>query len=278
MNCIICGAPRASYVTADGEGICDRHSSYSWCQSCLRPIERGVYCASCNSTANHSVKSVEKIREQVLDWYTRMIGAHSLDSIPVELSGKPDLDYTTMGMTVWRTDGKHLDSSIFLFESLSADVLRSTLVHEYAHVVLLCDPLDFRFSGDSLTSIESEGFCEFMAYSFLGEPFIANTARQRKRLLSNEMLVYSDGLRMMLDRVGSQPDIPQLVGELTGRPIRRPAPAADRIRRAIPIPPIAPDSVVKQGTTRPLIEWRDHIKYPPIPPAPHKPERQQIKW
>ena len=278
MNCVICGAPRAAYVSADGEGICARHSSYSLCQSCIRPIERGVYCTPCRSTAKHSVKSVEKIRVQVLDWYSRMIGDHSLDSVPVELVGKPHLDYSTTGMTVWRTDGIHLDASIFLFESLSADVLRSTLVHEYAHVVLLCDPLDFRFSGDSLTPIESEGFCEFMAYTFLGESFIANAERQRKRLLSNEMLVYSNGLRMMLGRAGSQPDIPQLVVDLTGRPIRRPTRTIDRIRRAIPIPPIAPDSVVKQGTTRPLIEWRDDTNYPPVPPAPPKPERQQIEW
>lgn len=280
MTCALCGSDLRGRRNEFGDVVCLRHSSFGICMYCLRPIASDISDCTVCTKAKRKGKSTEDLRLLVLDWYTRTVGPHSLASVPVAIVGEPLLDHFVHGMTSWQTDGSWVESKISLFDGLPEVSLASTLVHEYAHVVLTCDPLDFTFSPASqgLTDEECEGFCELMAHTFLGEVMGSEGARVQRRMLENGILVYSNGLKAMLRRVAKSGDLPLLVSQLTGRPIRRPDPTGRVTGVPVSMPKLPENTIVKSGDTRPPIHWREGFTpEPALPPVPEM-VRKPIDW
>lgn len=280
MPCAICGSTRRGRTTELGDVVCDGHPRFEICQFCLRPTSPGhVACRKCLRTTRRT-ETLDNVRMRTLDWYTRTIGDHSLSSVSVHSVGEPALNSMVHGMTQWQTDGSFVESKISLYDGLPEVSLMSTLVHEYAHIVLVCDPLDFTFSpqGDELTSEECEGFCELMAYQYLGEEMGPEGARVQRRLLENGILTYSNGLKMMLRRWSVTKDLPRFISELTGRPIRRPDSSGRIPRPPVSVPVLPKDTIVKTGNTRIPIDWRDGGTREPRPTKPSPVTREPIDW
>ena len=280
MPCAICGSTRRGLVTELGDVVCDGHSYFEFCHWCLRPVGTGHgFCRMCSKSTRRG-RSFDDLRQRTLEWCTRTIGDHSLSTVPVFLVSEPALNSLVHGMTQWQTDGFFVQSNVSLFDGLPEVSLMSTLVHEYAHIVLFCDPLDFTFSplGDELSNEECEGFCELMAYQFLGEEMGSEGARVQRRLLENGNLTYSDGLKMMLRRWSTTKDLPRLISDLTGRPIRRPDSSGQKSRPPVAMPVIPKDTIVKTGNTRVPIDWRDGWTREPPPKTPSPMTREPIDW
>jgi hypothetical protein len=223
-------------------------------------------CNPCTATGLWTAAAVRPYSIPVINWLTSHIGPNQLDRVPLNLVGPGKFSGGQYAETAWRAVNTKFSAEITLLEGIPPLNAQETLANEFAHVLLVVDPVTWEFSGKHhLTPLEEEGFCEVIRALWIDHIGGANRDNRRTLLEVNTVDVYRLGFFAMWSRYQRLQNIEAFIQDTLGRQTSAPSfpvvqPSAPRIRintlnpTAFPSRPRSPIPVITQGHGhRPMI-------------------------
>jgi len=203
--CQLCRmAITGSYIQSPfGDSVCTRHGDPSQCANCLRfSSTREPYCGRCLQTAVHDTQQMRSSVSSVLKWLGSLLGNNGLSSIPTMVGTDDQFTAQCLGFTAWTSDGRTVDSKIFIRSGMPTIQCEQVLAHEYGHVLLVADPVNFGFTGglDASQAVEEEGFCELLSYLYISQVSHPDRDRKLHAIRENTTPIYGEGFRRLWNR------------------------------------------------------------------------------
>jgi hypothetical protein len=196
----------------------------SGCTACgsflnVQQREQISLCGVCDASRVRSQIALQPAQKLALDWYTRVIGPHRLDQVPLQLSGlsAAAISQGALGYTQCTSLGSQAAAEIYLAKSLHELQLATVLVHEYTHVLLFMDTITARAHPmEQLDLISEEGTCQLASMLFLETRRGAQAEFLRRCIEQDPSPVYGDGYRMMREELKAFTGLAHLLSSLTG--------------------------------------------------------------
>jgi hypothetical protein len=215
-RCFYCGVPIEGEYAQDAWGVvfCRSHlKSLNSCVYCGRLVdgekltgrttEAGIQCSICCETAVDTLEAATPLYDQIIEWAARR--NLSFPVVPIHLSNLRDLmskssepsgqrklgttrvsTTTCEGLTV-KVEVEHID----ILRGLPRILFCSVAAHEAGHAWL-------RSLGvDGLSHSEEEGFCELLAFTWLGMEQTPDRKFYAERIAKNEDAIYGEGFRRL---------------------------------------------------------------------------------
>ena len=230
------------------------------CRWCGRvAILKDQECGRCSTTGLRNAVAIRPYSTPVINWLNSQIGPNQLDRIPIYLLPAGEFSSVQYAETFWQAVNTDFSAEINLLEGIPPINAQEALAHEFAHVLLVVDPITWKFSGHhQLTPQEEEGFCEVIRALWIDHVGGANRDNRRTLLETNTIDTYRLGFFEMWSRYQRVNKIETFIQETLGQqrlppdfPI--PQPTASRIRintlnsAATPLSPRMPIPVITKG-------------------------------
>jgi len=193
-------------------------------------------CVHCKSSALWTDALARPFSNPVIDWLTSQIGPNQLDRVPINLRQAGNFSTLQYAETAWRAVNTKFSAEIRLLEGIPPINAQEALAHEFAHILLVVDPVTWEFLGNhQLTPLEEEGFCEVIRALWIDHVGGANRDSRRTLLEANTVDVYRLGFFEMWSRYQRVQNIAAFLQETLGGASARPysrviTPVAPRIR------------------------------------------------
>ena len=268
-TCSLCQSPISGLYTYTplGEAFCSSHSQAGMCRWCgCVAVLQDQKCNPCAATGLWTAAAIRPYSTPVINWLTSHIGPNQLDRVPLNLVGPGKFSGGQYAETAWRAVNTKFSAEIRLLEGIPPLNAQEALAHEFAHILLVVDPVTWEFLGNHhLTPLEEEGFCEVIRALWIDHIGGANRDNRRTLLEKNTVDVYRLGFFEMWSRYQRVRNIDAFLQETLGRPVspihsRVVTPATPRIRISTTTTAASPNSsrasipVVTQGRGhRPMI-------------------------
>ena len=268
-TCSLCLHPITGLYTYTplGEAFCSSHTQAGMCRWCGRvAVLQGQICSPCTPTGLSTAAAIRPYSTPVINWLTSHIGPNQLDRVPLNLVGPGKFSGGQYAETAWRAVNTKFSAEIRLLEGIPPTNAQEALAHEFAHILLVVDPVTWEFLGNHhLTPLEEEGFCEVIRALWIDHVGGAHRDNRRTLLEKNTVDVYRLGFFEMWSRYQRVRNIAAFVHETLGRPVtptpsRIVTPVTPRIRISTTTTAASPNSsrasipVVTQGRGhRPMI-------------------------
>lgn len=203
--CQLCRVPiSGSYIQSPfGDSVCTQHGDPGQCGSCMRFLSNGeAYCAKCLQTVIRDTRQMKSCVNSVLTWLDSLLGKNGLAGIRTSVGTDDQFTSQCLGFTAWTSNGRTVDSRIFIRSGMPAIHCEQVLVHEYGHVLLVADPVDFGFTGglDASQAVEEEGFCELLSYLYISQVGHPDRDRKLHAIRENSTPIYGEGFRRLWNR------------------------------------------------------------------------------
>jgi len=235
-----------------------------WCgRAALLQDQKCIPCTTCGLW---TAADIRPYSTPVINWLTSHIGPNQLDRVPINLVGPGKFSGGQYAETAWRAVNTKFSAEIRLLDGIPPLNAQEALAHEFAHVLLVVDPVTWEFSGNHrLTPLEEEGFCEVIRALWIDHVGGAHRDNRRTLLENNTVDVYRLGFFEMWSRYQRVRNIAAFLQETLGNPVAPvhspvPTPATPRIRISTTTTAASPNSsrasipVVTQGRGhRPMI-------------------------
>jgi hypothetical protein len=270
MNtCSLCHLPISGLYTSTplGEVFCSSHTQAGMCRWCGQvAVLQDQKCIPCTTSGLWTAVAARPYSIPVINWLSSHIGPNQLDRVPINLVGPGKFSGGQYAETAWRAVNTNFSAEIRLLEGIPPINAQEALAHEFAHILLVVDPVTWEFLGNhQLTPLEEEGFCEVIRALWIDHIGGAKRDSRRTLLEKNTIDVYRLGFFEMWSRYQRVRNIAAFLQETLGRPVL-PAhsqvvtPATPRIRISTITSTVTPNSsrasipVVTQGRGhRPMI-------------------------
>lgn len=224
-NCVVCSGPiGSSFVRNEwDESICMSHASLPGCLWCGSHSgvnsQNGIYsCQKCRNCEVNSSSQISDCVNDVLNWFSMVVGPHVLDEVRVTYGGLevPPPSGGTLGWTSAQWNGSKGQAEILTVPFVPAPTLHQILAHEYAHVVLIFDPKDLRpHRRSSSDEVFVEGTCEVFAHEYLKFRSDDQSLRLAERIERNPHSIYGEGYRSVAKQFSHLGSLASLVSHAT---------------------------------------------------------------
>ena len=268
-TCALCNHQISGLYTYTplGELFCQSHTQAGMCRWCERvAVLQDQRCSPCTTSGLWTAAAIRPYSTPVINWLTSHIGPNQLDRVPLNLVGPGKFSGGQYAETAWRAVNTKFSAEIRLLEGIPPINAQEALAHEFAHILLVVDPVTWEFLGNhQLTPLEEEGFCEVIRALWIDHVGGAHRDNRRTLLEKNTVDVYRLGFFEMWSRYQKVRNIAAFVQETLGRPVtpfpsRVVTPLTPRIRISTATTAASPNSsrasipVVTQGRGhRPMI-------------------------
>jgi hypothetical protein len=238
-SCSLCQSPISGLYTYTplGEAFCSSHTQGGMCRWCGRAaLLQDQKCIPCTTSGLWTAADLRPYSTPVINWLTSHIGPNQLDRVPINLVGPSKFSGGQYAETAWRAVNTNFSAEIRLLDGIPPLNAQEALAHEFAHVLLVVDPVTWEFSGNhGLTPLEEEGFCEVIRALWIDHVGGAHRDNRRTLLENNTVDVYRLGFFEMWSRYQRVRNIAAFLQETLGNPVAPvhspvPTPATPRIR------------------------------------------------
>ena len=222
-TCSLCQLPISGLYTYTplGEAFCRSHTQAGMCRWCGRVATlHNRECSPCTTSGLWTSAAIRPYSSLVIDWLTSHIGPNQLDRVPINLVGPDKFSGGQYAETAWRAVNTNFSAEIRLLEGIPPINAQEALAHEFAHVLLVVNPVTWEFLGHhQLTPLEEEGFCEVIRALWIDHVGGGSRNNRRTLLETNTVDVYRLGFFEMWSRYQRVHNIAAFLQETLGRPV-----------------------------------------------------------
>lgn len=286
-SCVVCGVNVGSTFMRNEwkESVCIAHSGLPGCLWCgsHRGIKEnnGIFaCVDCQNSEVTSTSEITDCIDEILQWFTAIVGPHQLDDVPVTYGGLaiPPPGGGTLGWTNGQWSGSKGWAEILTVPHVPITALHQILTHEFTHAVLMFDPHSFRPHQTLIDNdVENEGMCELFSHKYLLQRGDQRSSRLAERIERNPHPVYGSGFRQCKSEFRHIGDLAEMVARKTQWVRRAPTNLAPKVSHSTsgvaasqpsvhraPVSISAPENrQVKQH--RPMIDMKKQVASKPSP-------------